>query len=143
MSSSSSEGDIDLPTGSGSGSHSPSKSWSQPPKLALPPQRPTVPPRPKETTPTNSEGLEPTPFDVPYVDPFQKLETEEGENPQQEKEHKQPSPVPAPKPIRSPRIKKPQVTFDAATIAPSVTSEQKGRSLSQPPTPLSKVSTFV
>ena len=100
-SSSSSEGDLELPTASASTPPSSSKSRSQPPKPApkpVPPrQRPVIPPRPKDTATTNSEGLEPTPFDLP--DPFQALESSS----QPDKEQKPRSPPIAPKPVRLPK----------------------------------------
>ena len=103
-SSSSSEGDLELPVASGSSPQSPSKSHNQPSKPAVPRQRPVIPPRPKDTSTTSSEGLEPTPFDLP-PDPFQELESKEKK---MEEEQKQSSPATAPKPTRPPTTKKPK-----------------------------------
>ena len=130
-SSSSSEGDLELPIASGPSSQSPSRSRTQPPKPAPPRQRPTIPPRPKETTAATSEGqMEPTPFDLPVSDPFQDLEkAAESLGPDQGK--KPQPPVLAPKPVRPSRIKKPQQTFDASTLSTSDRSS---------PAPLTKVS---
>lgn len=93
-SSSSSEGDIELPTASDPRHQSLSKSH---PKPAVPRQRPVVPPRPKETNTSNSNSLEPTPFDLPDHDPFQAFENNE-KDPKPEGEQKKTSPPTAPKP---------------------------------------------
>ena len=121
-SSSSSEGDLELQTASSSSPQSHSKSRSVPPKPAVPRQRPVIPPRPKETTASNSEGLEPTPFD--YTDPFQAYENRE-KSAQSSKEQKPSPPQITAKPSRPPTMKKPQQSVDASTSsASSVTSEQ-------------------
>ena len=124
-SSSSSEGDLELPTASAPpSSQSPSRSRSsQPLKPAPPRQRPSIPPRPKESataaaTSGSSEGqLEPTPFDLP--DPFQDFEkTEEKESvgpAAADQIKKEQVPTPAPKPMRPPVMKKPQPSVDAST----------------------------